>query len=245
VILDVPPSIPIRYIIVQTTDGPSWVAWREIQVFEGLRPHDPGDVVGRDLDMAVIGPVGHLGLWNGREVLEVLNERVVVQKNSYENFFSRTKTWDPVYTKIPNFSVRSCFSRNCNWRENQIDRVSLPSRQAIVARADQIRLIGAEYTVVLSKVRFALPEMSDPADRSAFRSAVRGVYRSDTYMLDVFGFTNTPNGPYGAMWYMGTGFPVERIVTGAPPSWTTNIRNLHQGIILSNSVYQRIKAFIQ
>ncbi|HSV53283.1 MAG TPA: discoidin domain-containing protein [Burkholderiaceae bacterium] len=240
--LEVPPSIPIRYVIVQTTGGPSWVAWREIKVFEGLQPHQRGDVVGRDLAFTGLGSIGHLGLWDGQQVFEVLNEPTVVQANTYDNFAARSKTWDPIYTKIPSFSVRTCFIKFCFWRTNSSDRVLLESRRAIAARAEQIRAIGATYTLIPAKVQYALPEMSDPADRTAFKPAVQGVYRSDAYILDIFGFTNVPNGPYW-MWYMGTNFPVERVVTGDPPSWATNIKNLHQGVILPLAIYQKIKAF--
>jgi F5/8 type C domain len=243
--LEVPPSIPFRYVIVQTTGGPSWVAWREIKAFEGLQPRDRGDIVGRDLASSGLGFVGHIGFWDGQQVLEVMNEPTVVQANSYANFSSRSKVWDPVATKIPNFTVRSCFAGSCYWNTNSVDRVTFDSRRAIAARAQQIRTIGANYTASLPSVRFALPAMSQPGDPGASRPAARGTYRCDTYLLDIFGFTNTPWGSNGAMWYMGTGFPVERVVSGDPSSWTTNIRNLHNGTILPLAIYEKFKAFMQ
>jgi F5/8 type C domain len=243
--LDVPPSIPFRYLIIQTTGGPSWVAWREIKAFEGLKPRARGDIVGRELDSSGIRSLGHLGFWDGERVFEVLNESTVVQRNSYENFASRSRTWDPISTKIPYFSVSSCFAASCYWNSNSIDRNTFDSRRAIAARPEQIRMIGASYTVALPSARFAMPAMSQPGNPSASRPAVRGTYRCDVYMLDIFGFTSTPWGSYGSMWFTGTSFPVERVVNGDPPSWTTNIRSLHNGTLLPSSIYDRFKAFIQ
>lgn len=43
--------------------------------YGGENPREVGDIVGRDLDMAALGALGHLGLWDGREVAEVTSGR--------------------------------------------------------------------------------------------------------------------------------------------------------------------------
>lgn len=56
-------------------------------------PENTGDVVGRDLDVIGIEGLGHLGVFDGRRVLECLNEKIPIQKNSFRSFKARTRYW--------------------------------------------------------------------------------------------------------------------------------------------------------
>ena len=70
------------------------------------RPLMSGDIVGRDLDIPVVGKLGHVGMGTGDDVgfptqliIEVLNEapRPVIQFNSLSDFHSRSKYWGSRY----------------------------------------------------------------------------------------------------------------------------------------------------
>lgn len=63
----------------------------------GKNPVDVSDIVGRDLNVPALGAIGHVGLWTGAKVIEVLNEPQVVQQNTLANFRARTKYWGAVY----------------------------------------------------------------------------------------------------------------------------------------------------
>ncbi|MCF2911216.1 hypothetical protein L1285_23235 [Pseudoalteromonas sp. DL2-H2.2] len=51
-----------------------------------------GDVLGRDLGMFPAS-AGHVGIWDGSRVLEVLNKPTVIQKNSLSSFKNATEYW--------------------------------------------------------------------------------------------------------------------------------------------------------
>lgn len=207
-------------------------------------PKNQGDIVGRDL-RGVIGSLGHLGFWDGRQVIEVMNESKVVQKNSYDSFSSKSPTWNPISTNIPNFSIRTCYQATCDWQSNSADRVTLSTRSAMANRAYQIFTIGADYTA-MSYAKYAVPSLYDASSRRT-TPAVRGTYRCDTFVLDLFGFTNIPSG-YGSyfMWgdSRGISWPLDRVISGDPQSWKTNINLLFTATtMLPPSVFARIKTF--
>ncbi len=63
-------------------------------------PSGTGDVVGRDMAVRGLGVLGHVGMWDGSKVLEVLNESTVIQKNTLANFKGRvTNYWGARYGK--------------------------------------------------------------------------------------------------------------------------------------------------
>jgi hypothetical protein len=67
-------------LTIYTDISPSWVAWREATVFGSPavqipRPQSAGDVVGRDLAFTGLGPIGHIGMFDGENVMQVMNER--------------------------------------------------------------------------------------------------------------------------------------------------------------------------
>lgn len=63
-------------------------------------PRSTGDVVGRDLNVWGAGGLGHVGIWDGSRVLEVLDKSPVIQKNSLSNFKNESSSyWGAKYGK--------------------------------------------------------------------------------------------------------------------------------------------------
>lgn len=60
-------------------------------------PKAVGDVMGRDLDVLGFENLGHLGIFGGRQVLECLNEKKPLQKNSVASFKNQTRYWGARY----------------------------------------------------------------------------------------------------------------------------------------------------
>lgn len=56
-------------------------------------PSKVADIVGRDLDAPVISSAGHVGIWTGSEVLEVMNSSAVIEENSLLSFKAATSYW--------------------------------------------------------------------------------------------------------------------------------------------------------
>ena len=56
-------------------------------------PSKAGDITGRSLSVWGLGSIGHIGIWNGSKVVEVLNENPVIQYNSLYNFKNRSSYW--------------------------------------------------------------------------------------------------------------------------------------------------------
>lgn len=60
------------------------------------------DVVGRDLNVTGFGALGHVGIWNGSSVIEVLNvTNKVVQSNTLSSFKNASKYWGAKYGIAP------------------------------------------------------------------------------------------------------------------------------------------------
>lgn len=60
-------------------------------------PKITGDVVGRDLSVPTLGAFGHVGIWTGSKVLEVLNKKTVIQQNSLSSFKKADDYWGAKY----------------------------------------------------------------------------------------------------------------------------------------------------
>jgi hypothetical protein len=68
--------------------------------FSASTPSASGDIVGRELNYCCgLGSLGHVGMWTGTKVLEVMNEKTVIQTNSLSNFKGRTSYWGARYGK--------------------------------------------------------------------------------------------------------------------------------------------------
>ncbi|MDX3906332.1 MAG: hypothetical protein QHC78_11645 [Pigmentiphaga sp.] len=62
-------------------------------------PWQNADMVGRDLNVPLLGAIGHVGLWSSAVgyVIEMLDEATALQQNSPSNFKSRTAYWGASY----------------------------------------------------------------------------------------------------------------------------------------------------
>ncbi len=199
-------------------------------------PRLSGDVVGRDLQIPGISWAGHIGLYDGSKVIEVLSEGVsVIQTNSWENFKSRSPTWNTIYTKFAdNHMVRSCWTGSC-YSDNSTEDVSLAARYAVIARAYQVLLIGVDYTIT-TMAKMATPESRSLSYPYTVRPAQRGVYRCDTFVIDTFYATTELRNRKQ--------FP-QRQVSSIPASWASKIANLDAtlSLVLPLTVFKKIRDF--
>jgi hypothetical protein len=142
-------------------------------------PRQAGDVIGRTLASFVAFP-GHVGYYDGSNIYQVMNEQLVVQYVSVDNFKATVAYqgpsgyWGAGYPNIPVFYVKGCFETDCRGNASQV----LYSRAAMNMRAYQIWRIGAAYTLSTE----AIPAL--PTD--ATHPLQRGKYRCDTYVLDIY-----------------------------------------------------------
>lgn len=60
-------------------------------------PTTAADVVGRDLNAALLGGIGHVGIYTGANVLEVLDKPDAIQLNPLKTFKSTTTYWGARY----------------------------------------------------------------------------------------------------------------------------------------------------
>jgi hypothetical protein len=170
-------------------------------------PSNQGDIVGRDLLVTGLGWMGHVGIWDGKQVIEVLNESDVVQINNLDSFKRKSTYWGAVSPKITPYLVDNCFQPRCTkfWpvaSGGQIESVQV--QIAIVQRALQIDRIGADYTIGSSyKSAWA---------GDANHGSERGKYRCDTFVEDLYASTI----PYGNIYMTNKSFDREwgnKIVT--------------------------------
>lgn len=175
-------------LVVLSCHGISAVAITPIPRGGGqLRPiGDPvqaGNVVGRDLDQWPLGRIGHVGVWNGSNVVEVLNvsgQRNAIYVNTLDNFRLRTVYWGTAYPNIPNYTVYNCFETICiDYRLVPYGQVrAVSTRKAIAEYALMQYRLGADYT--------SLPTYSAAYPEDGYYPVRRGKYRCDTFVLSVF-----------------------------------------------------------
>lgn len=130
---------------------------------------------------------GHIGVWDGSHVIEVLNESGFnkVSRNSWDDFRSRSSVWDTVTPKYPAHMIRTCWAYECDVNSNYSGGLKVSPAQAVVYRAAQVQTIGADYTITAS-FSTAEPMMKDYKQPGWRRKAVRGKYRRDTFVYDAF-----------------------------------------------------------
>ena len=148
-------------------------------------PIDIADIVGRDLDIFLLGQLGHVGLWTGKNVLEALNSTPAINENSLQNFKSRSQYWGAVYYPnwhlLPYDTMPSKPTVPYIWNSH-------PPKLVAVKRAELIRQIGATYTV--SPKTSAAQYQSCAVSRCT--GPTPGVYRCDTYIKDALSKANVP-----------------------------------------------------
>ncbi|WP_159917469.1 hypothetical protein [Pantoea sp. 18069] len=206
-------------------------------VSDGVNPpRNIGDIVGRDLNYVSLGWAGHIGVWDGSSVIEVLDERGYnkVYKNSWENFKSRSKAWDTVHPKYPGHMIKTCWINDCDVNQSRFAGMKVSAQQAVVYRATQVYMIGADYTITAGFTT-AEPVMKDYNDPRWRRKAIRGKYRCDTFVYDAFrASTDIDNAGI---------FPYREIY-GMDHSWRSKVSSLYGfTTMLPSKVMEKIRNF--
>lgn len=205
-------------LVVYSPKGPIWDI--------GAEPNwetDPsviGDVMGRDLDQKAMEWMGHLGIWDGDYVVQVMNRESDTNAVEYvtSNQFKDYKGyWGKARARIPNKVTESaCYEANCWYSENKF--YNLNALDALNRSAYQIYLIGSDYTFA------ATPTIAYPGHE--YKKAQRGVYRCDTFVVDVL---------YASTRYRYVG-PEEK-------QWKTRWQSMRDGVITPRRVFNSMKSF--
>jgi hypothetical protein len=202
---------------------PGWIpAWN---IGTEPSPNDPtlvGDVVGRDLAVTGAGPLGHLGLWDGQQVVEAtggLNNAIrFVTLNTFKNQVAPEAYWGKASPNIPAGTIaRNCYSTYCH--SNGIHHLEVESRDAITRRAYQQYLLGADYTLSTSYKAGLFATQVLPASR--------GLFRCDTFMISLLAIsTEWKDHP-----------------TPAQLLWTRRHNTLYEGMVTPTAVFNKLKTF--
>lgn len=201
-------------------------------------PRNMGDIVGRDLDskIEIAAKFGHIGIWDGSMVVEVLSDAGVnkVFRNNWDDFKSRTKPWDTAYPRYPDMKITTCWDKRCDIHPNRPGQEKVSAPHAVVKRATQVYMIGADYSILL-KFTAAEPELYDFTNPEWKREAVRGVYRSDVFVYDAFLAT--------ADLHPGDFIP-HREIEGMTKSWHDKVVSLYGfALTLPYKVMEKIRNF--
>lgn len=166
-------------LVVYSPEGrPLWNIGAERGVID---PLTNGDIVGRDLLVPGLGPLGHLGVWDGSRVIEAGPngpDGNGIHLTSFADFKAASAYWGKATPAVAEGIVSWCTTPYCSttrWGGY------VNSRKAIGVRAYQVYLLGADYTIS-PYFRRAWPgtEISHPQ---------RGVYRCDTFAYDALTFS--------------------------------------------------------
>jgi hypothetical protein len=142
-------------------------------------PSNVGDVPARNLDYFGLGFTGHIGVWTGSNIAEVVSGASnAVRYVSWYSFKTTSAPWTTARPNVPNHLIYYCFSGYCDYYNGRNYYDGISARMAIAARAEQIYLIGASYTLT------GYATVAQPAYPGVL--ATRGVYRCDTFVVDVF-----------------------------------------------------------
>jgi hypothetical protein len=194
-------------------------------------PRQAGDVVGRDL-VGLLAAPGHVGYFDGTNIYQVMNEFLVVQYVTVDQFKSPVRAqgpnayWGAGYPNIPDFYVKGCFESDCRNNPGQV----LASRRAMNARALQIYRLGAVYTLQTDTVP-ALPK----TETTPYQ---RGKYRCDTFVIDIYNIF-TAGGQVDAK-----GNPFQTAPPDSPYArWDFFRKNTLTAVIIPAVVFQLLKNF--
>lgn len=116
-------------------------------LIDGPNPRYAGDVLGRDLSITGLGAIGHVAVWDGRDVVQAMPGLVnAVEFTSLRNFKAASTYWGVASPNVPAGNIYSCFYAKCNPANNG-DWSTVDARTAMALRARQIQAIGANYTI--------------------------------------------------------------------------------------------------
>ncbi len=96
-------------------------------------PSATGDVVARDLNISGLGWAGHVGMYDGSKIVEVLNQSAVIQRNSTSTFKASSPYWGARYGKGSNFGTMvtkgwdqrnysPSYTSSAQWREGRYEK---------------------------------------------------------------------------------------------------------------------------
>jgi hypothetical protein len=182
-------------------------------------PQLAGDVVGRDLAISGLGSLGHTGMFDGSAVVEVLNQGGnAIQYETLASFKSRSAYWGTASPNNPDHLLNKCFKTACL---QATDFEDVHARLALVKRAFQAYLIGADYTYgwYYTSAKPMIPTYP----------AQRGLYRCDTFIVNVYEKTADDEG-YPSI------YPVPQI-------WLDRNRDLKQGDMLPVNLFNKMKGW--
>lgn len=173
------------------------------------KPTVIGDVVGRDLGSQEVGPLGHIGIWDGRNVLEAIgygDANDTIKETPWSSFSSKPNLWktiSPVWQG--DFRQRFCDESVCWHRQNDNGVLYLLGNQTrttwlqeMAARSAYVKYkIGASYTLsaYFTPARqglsywtksFCSPFASQCQMTKVERKPIRGFYRCDGLVLDAW-----------------------------------------------------------
>lgn len=174
------------------------------------------------MDYPGLGWLGHLGLWDGGQVAEVVNQSGnAIRFTSLSAFKTATTYWGAASANIPQYNLTYCFAPRCTnfWLKPEGQSENVTTRYAIAKRAYQSYLIGADYTLS------AVWTPASPGD--AYTPARRGIYRCDTFVIDTLGVT--VQGSYGS--------------DPHDPTWVSRYYSLYQGQVTPHAVFDKLKTF--
>lgn len=193
-------------------------------------PRQAGDVVGRELASIIAAP-GHVGFYDGTGIYQVMNEKPVVQKVSIEKFKAPVAAqgpnayWGAGYPNIPSFYVKGCFEVDCSNKPE----IVVDSRTGMSLRAFQIWQLGAEYTISTTGTP-AFPKNSTTP-------AKRGVYRCDTFVIDIYKI-------FGTRITDSRGAPIQATHPDSPVERWINFRTfILTDNLIPTVVFQKLKAY--
>lgn len=196
-------------------------------------PTKIGDLVGREMENGKpYAFLGHIGFYDGSNVFEVLNDGAsnAASYSSLGAFKARApgaKYWGAASANIPSYFVKGCYKDMCT--DSPGNYQVLDAKIAMAHRAFQIMVLGADYTY-FTQYTPASPKYSSSG------KAKRGIYRCDTFILDLLG----PHGNH----VNAEGFP---IASPAPEShlgrWFSFTASLPSGLITPLSIFQKMKSF--
>ncbi len=155
------------------------------------------------------------------EVTDGLSNAVTT--TSLSSFKATSTYWGAATPTISDFVIYDCFAARCtNFQSQpwgQIEKVS--ARMALVKRAYQSLLIGADYTLTAT--------YSGTYAGDYYHPAQRGVYRCDTFLLDTYEiFQFNMNERYHE--------PINQL-------WVNRVNALSEFPLLPKSFYDRMKGF--
>jgi hypothetical protein len=181
-------------------------------------PTKIGDVLGRDLNVPGMSWAGHLGIWQGQNVVDVRPPATsggnAVYLTTVEAFKTASNYWGVASADIPFGYIREyCYKPYCNWSEN----ISVTARDSIGRSAYLAYLIGADYTVSSTFLGTFSATPEQPAQR--------GVFRCDTFIIHALARST-----------------VYTTATAEQNRWITQYNNIRLGTITPPTVFDKLKA---